>query len=113
MLRVRESSVSKQVSRSKILSKAEVNPSYSFFVVIIFNLLELREFLFFSGTLDMRFLGRVGEGGASGCHMSTFSASKAKSSLGALLSFLCGQFLGELDRVNVHGVGVFGGSRGG
>ena len=45
--------------------------------------------------------------------MSTFSASKAKSLLGALLSFFGGEFLGEFDRVNVHGVGVLSGSRGG
>ena len=55
----------------------------------------------------------VREGGASGRHMSTFSAAKAKSLLGALLSFLRGEFLGKFDRVNVHGVGVSRGSGGG
>ena len=45
--------------------------------------------------------------------MSTFSAAKAKSLLGALLSFFGGEFLGESDRINVHGVGVLGGSGGG
>ena len=89
-----------------------MNPSYSFFIVIIFNLFELGEFLFFSGTLDARFLGGVGEGGASGRHMSTFATAEAKSLLGALLSFFRGKLLGEFDRINVHGVGVLGGSRG-
>ena len=83
--------------------------------VIVFNLLELREFLFFSGVLDAWFLGGVGEGGASGRHMSTFSAAKAKSLLGTLLSFFRGEFLEKFDRVNVHSIGVFrgpGGRRG-
>ena len=89
-----------------------MNPSYSFFVVIIFYLFELWEFLFFSGALDTRFLGEFGEGRASGHHMSTFSAAKAKSLLGTLLSFLGGEFLGEFDRVNIHGVWVSSGSGG-
>ena len=108
----RESSTSKRVSHSKILFQPEVNPSYSFFIVIVFNLLELGEFLFFLSTLDVRFLG-VGEGRASRRHMSTFSATKAESFLGALLSFFGGEFLWEFDCVNVHGVGVLGGPRGG
>ena len=58
----------------------------------------------------MRFLGGVREGGASGRHMSTFSAAEAKSLLGALLSFFWGEFLRDFDCVNVHGVGVLGGS---
>ena len=97
----------------KILFQPEVNLSYSFFVVVIFNLLELREFLFLLGVLDAGFLGGVGESGASGRRMSTFAAAKAKSPFGALLSFLGGEFLGKFDRVNVHSVGVFHGSRGG
>ena len=60
----------------------------------------------------MGFLGGVGEGGTSGRHMSTFAVVKAKSLLGALLSFFWGEFLRELDCVNVHGVGVLGGSGG-
>ena len=65
-----------------------MDPSYSFFIIIIFDLLELGEFLFFSGTLNTRFLGGVGEGGTSGHHMSTFVAVEAKSLLGTLLSFV-------------------------
>ena len=35
-----------------------MDPSYSFFfIIIIFNLLELRELFFFSGMLNTRFLG--------------------------------------------------------
>ena len=63
--------------------------------------------------LDVRFLRGFGEGGASGHHMSAFATAKAKSLLGALLSFLWGELFGKLDRINVHGVGVLGGSRGG
>ena len=89
-----------------------MNPSYSFFIVVIFNLFELGEFLFFSGALDARFLGGVGEGGASRCHMSAFTAAEAKSFLGTLLSFFRGKLFGEFDHVNIHGVGVLDGSRG-
>ena len=109
----RESSASKQVSRSKILFQPKVNSSYSFFIVVIFYFLELREFLLFLGVLDVWFLRGVGEGRASRCHMSTFSAAKAEPLLGTLLSFLRGEFLGKFDCVNVHSVGVFRGSRGG
>ena len=70
----------------------------------------LGEFLLLSGMLDVRFLGGVREGGADGRHMSAFSAMKAKSLLGALLSFFGDKFLGEFDCVNVHDVGVLGGS---
>ena len=111
-LQERESSASKQVSHSKILIQSKMNPSNSFFFVVVFNLCEFREFFFLSGTLDAWFPGGVGKGGASGRYMSTFSAAKAESLLGALLSFLGGEFLGEFDCVNVHGVGVFSGSRG-
>ena len=90
-----------------------MNPSYSFlFVIVVFNLLELRELFFFLGTLDMRFLGGVREGRTSRRHMSTFLAAEVKSLLDALLSFFWGKFLREFDCVNIHGVGVLGGSRG-
>ena len=107
MLLKRESSASKQVSHSKILGQSEMDLSYSFFIVI-FNFLEFGEFLFFSGMLDTRFLGGVEEGGASRHHMSTFAAVEAKPLLGALLSFFQDEFLGELDHINIHGIGVFG-----
>ena len=58
--------------------------------------------------LNTGFLRSVGEVGASGHHMSTFAASEAESLLGTLLSFFWGKSLREFDRVNVHGVGVFG-----
>ena len=86
--------------------------SYSFFFVMIFNFLELRELFFLLGTLDTRFLEGVREGRASGHHMSTFTTAEAKSFLGTLLSFFRRKFLREFDRVNIHGVGVLGGSRG-
>ena len=111
-LQERESSASKRVSRSKILFKPEDNPSHSFVFFVVFDLFELWESFFLSGTLDAGFLGGVGEGGASGHHMSTFSAAKAESPLGALFSFFRGEFLGKFDRVNIHGIGVFGGSGG-
>ena len=44
--------------------------------------------------------------------MSTLSAAEAKSLLGALLLFFRGKLLREFDRINVHGVGVLGDSRG-
>ena len=44
--------------------------------------------------------------------MSAFSAAKAESLLGVLLSFVQGEFLGEFDRVNVYSVRVFHGSGG-
>ena len=112
MLRVRESSASKRVSHSKILFKLKGNLSHSFVFFIVFDFFQLGELLFFSGTLDAGFLGGVGEGRTGGHHMSTFAAVKAKSFLGALLSFFRGKFLREFDRVNVHGVRVLGGSRG-
>ena len=112
MLLERESSVSKRVSRLKILFQPEVYPSYSFFIVIVFNFLELREFLLSLGTLDVWSFRGVSEGGASGRHMSTFLAAEAKSLLGTLLSFFWGKFLWEFNRINVHGGGVFGGSGG-
>ena len=112
-LQVRESSASKRVSHSKILFQPEVDLSYSFFVVVIFYLLELGEFFLFLGVLDAWFLEGVSEDRASGCHMSTFSTVKAESLLGALLSFPGDEFLWKFDCVNVHSVGVFRGSRGG
>ena len=87
-----------------------MHPSHSFFFFIIFDFLELRELLFFSGTLNARFLGGVREGRASRHHMSTFVALETKSLLGALLSFFWGKFL-DFDCINVHGIGVFGSSR--
>ena len=110
-LQERESSASKRVSHSKILIQPEMDPSYSFFI-IIFNFLELREFLFFSGALNARFLGRVREGRAGGHHMSTFAAVEAKSLLGTLLMSFWGEFLGGFNCINVHGIRVFGGSGG-
>ena len=89
-----------------------MNPSYSIFFIVVFNFFELREFLFFPGALNTGFLGGFGEGGASGRHMSTFVIVEAKSLLGTLLSFLRCESLWKFDHVNVHGVGVFGGSRG-
>ena len=44
--------------------------------------------------------------------MSTFSVTEAKSSLGTLLAFFWGELFGEFDHVNVHGIGVLGGSGG-
>ena len=41
--------------------------------------------------------------------MSTFVALEAKSLFDALLSFFQGKFLREFDRIDVHGVEVFGG----
>ena len=108
----RESSASKQVSHSKILIQPEMDPSYSFFFIVIFDFLEFGELLFFLGALNTRFLRGVGEGGASRCHMSTFAASEAKSLLGTLLLLFWGKFLGEFYRVNVHSVGVLSGSGG-
>ena len=104
--------MSKRVSHSKILVQPKMDLSYSLFFVVVFDLLEFGEFLFFSDMLDTEFLGGVYEGGASGCHVSTFAAVKTKSFLGALLLFFWGEFLGQLDHVNVHGVGVLGGSGG-
>ena len=86
-LQERESSASKQVSHSKILFKPKGNPSYSFVFFVIFDLFELRELFLSSGALDAWFLGGVGEGRASGRHMSTFLAMKAESLHGALLLF--------------------------
>ena len=57
----------------------------------------------------MRFLQDIREGGASRRHMSIFTASEAKSLLGALLSFFWGKFLRKFDHVNIHGIGVLGG----
>ena len=45
--------------------------------------------------------------------MSTFATVEVESSLGALLLFLWGEFLWEFDHINVHGVGVSSGLRGG
>ena len=44
--------------------------------------------------------------------MSTFAAMEAKSFLDALFTFFWGEFLGESDHIDVHGIGVLGGSRG-
>ena len=112
MLLERESSALKQVSHSKILIQPEMDPSYSFFFIVIFYFLELRESFFFSGMLNMRFLGGVRGCGAGRCHVSTFAALEAKSLLGTSLSFFRGEFLGEFDHIYVHGVGVFGSSGG-
>ena len=56
----------------------------------------------------MRFLGGVGEGGASRRHMSTFTTAEAKSFLGTLLLFFWHEFLEEFDCINVHDIGVLG-----
>ena len=102
MLQERESSVSKQVSHSKILVQPKGNSSYSIFIIIIVDFLKLRELFFFPGMLDIGCLGGVQEGRASRHHMSTFVAAEAESLLGALLSFFWGELLEEFDRVNVH-----------
>ena len=85
-----------------------MDPSYSFVFFIVFNLLKLGEFLFFSDMLNARFLRRVSEGRASRHHVSTFATTEAESLLGALFSFLWSKFLGEFDHINIHGIGVFG-----
>ena len=89
-----------------------MNLSYSFFFVVVLDFLEFGELLFFPGMLNTRFLGGVREGGASGCHMSTFVAMEAKSLLGALFLFLRSELLQEFDCINVHGIGVLGDSGG-
>ena len=106
----RESSASKQVSHLKILIQPEMDPSYSFFFIVVFNFFKFWEFLFFSGVLNVRFLGGVGEGEASRCHVSTFVAVEAEPFLGTLFPFFWGELLREFDYVNVHGIGVLGGS---
>ena len=44
--------------------------------------------------------------------MSTFVAMEAKSLFGALFVFFWGKFLWKFDHINIHGIGVLGGSRG-
>ena len=92
-LQERESSASKRVSHLKILFKSEGNPSHSFFVIVIFNLFELGELFFLSGTLNTGFLGGVREGRASRHHMSTLVTAEAESFLGTLLLLFRGEFL--------------------
>ena len=112
MLQERESSASKRVSHSKILVQPKMNLSYSFFLIIVFNLFEFREFFFLSSTLNMRFLEGVRESGAYRCHVSTLAALEAKSLLDALLSFFWSEFLWEFDCINIHGIGISSCSRG-
>ena len=112
MLLEKESSTSRRVSCSKILIQPKVDPSYSVFFVVVFNLLELGELFFFLSALNTGFLEGVGEGRASGHYMSAFAAAETKSFLDALFSFFRRELLWKFDHVNVHSIGVFGCSGG-
>ena len=62
--------------------------------------------------LDTGFLGEVGEGRASGHHVSTFLAVETESFLGTLLALFKSKFLGEFDCVNIYDIRVFSCSSG-